>query len=264
MPIPHKQRGRHPEVYDVLAGRTDRATDADINDAQATIDQYPPGALQGLVQQLRNFTSSAVTTMATNGINHFIELGAGLPGHVPPAEGRSVVYVDDEPGLHQDAQRWLAPPREQFIDFNFWNAKGIIQRCQSLWKSKPPLGVVFIGMAEFIDDEGTARFMRDWFMTLPRKSCMAISILTAEGLRETMARATSAGAVTQKHTRITRKEGNTVYVRPANRMHIDKLLLHAWESYLQEPTWLDQLPGAQTISIQEKIGHFTGCIVQKQ
>jgi hypothetical protein len=112
-----------------------------------------------------------------------------------------------------------------------------------------------------MDDQSVERFARDWYHAVPPGSMLAMTFLINPHLDTTLARPTQAGAVVQKHVRLTRKAGNTMYVRPQNTI-IEKCM-HSWPKFVLKPTFIELLAGAEVAPAQEQIGHFTGWIVQK-
>jgi O-methyltransferase involved in polyketide biosynthesis len=101
-------------VYDCLLGGKDHF---EVDRAQAAkLVEFDP-SLPVLVRQNREFVIRAVTWAVENGIDQFLDLGAGLPTHPAVHEAvravnprARVVYVDNDPVVVLHAQALLSEP----------------------------------------------------------------------------------------------------------------------------------------------------------
>jgi O-methyltransferase involved in polyketide biosynthesis len=171
-------------VYDYLLGGKDNFA-ADRELAEKLISIYPPVA--EMMSANRKFVASAVTWAANQGIDQFIDLGAGLPtvpnthetaqAVIPSAR---VVYVDNDPVvlLHLNALLAKRGSGVAVLDSDVWQPETIIShpmvtRHVDLDR---PVCVIMAMLLHFIDAPTARALVRDYSAALAPGSFLVITI----------------------------------------------------------------------------------------
>lgn len=142
-----------------LGGRDHRPVDV----AAATAFEAAYGPCAAIFRSLRAFLGRTVRAVAAAGVDEFLVFGAGVPtcGNVHEvAPGASVLYTDADPETVRLGQRLLAGGDR--AGYGYGDATDIgtldpaqLRRFVPGWGSGP-VGVVFLGLAAFLDDDTLA------------------------------------------------------------------------------------------------------------
>ncbi|WDZ83178.1 SAM-dependent methyltransferase [Micromonospora cathayae] len=157
----------------------------DVAAARAFEQAYGPCA--PVFRSLRAFLGRAVRHIADAGVDGFLVFGAGVPTRgnvhevVPDA---SVLYTDVDPVAVRIGQEMLAG-RER-VGYGFGDATdpgsvdaGLRKRFLPGWDDRP-VGVVFLGLAAFLDDDTLARTLDELYEAVAPGSRLAIDFDTEE------------------------------------------------------------------------------------
>lgn len=157
----------------------------DVAAARAFEQAYGPCA--PIFRALRAFLGRAVRAIAATGVDSFLVFGAGVPtmGNVHGAVGdATVLYTDVDPVTIRLGQRILAGSDR--AGYGFGDATDIgtmdpalLHRFVPGW-GRRPVGVVFLGLAAFLDDETLARTLDELYAAVAPGSRLAIDFDTEE------------------------------------------------------------------------------------
>ncbi|MEV6812329.1 SAM-dependent methyltransferase [Micromonospora sp. NPDC051296] len=157
----------------------------DVAAARAFEQAYGPCA--PVFRALRAFLGRAVRGIAATGVDSFLVFGAGVPtmGNVHEAVPEAtVLYTDVDPVTIRLGQRILAGSDR--AGYGFGDATDIgtldpalLHRFVPGW-GRRPVGVVFLGLAAFLDDETLARTLDELYAAVAPGSHLAIDFDTEE------------------------------------------------------------------------------------
>lgn len=167
-------------VYDWLLGGKDNYP---ID--QAVGEQLPPEA-RDAARQNRQFMHRAAAWLAAQGIDQFLDIGAGIPtepnlhqivqGVVPTAK---VVYADHDPIMLRHAEALLVSCPggvTDYIEADVRQPDEIVQHARRILDFNRPIALSLIALMHFITDEqGAHDIVRDLVSTLPQGSCLVLS-----------------------------------------------------------------------------------------
>lgn len=150
----------------------------DVAAAQAFEGAYGPCA--AIFRSLRDFSGRAVAHLADQGIDNFLVFGAGVPtrGNVHEvATGARVLYTDIDPVTIALGQEILAGhDRAGYTFGDATDPAGIapVALAEFLpgW-GREPIGVVFLGLAAFLDDRTLERTLARLHRAVPPGSMLA-------------------------------------------------------------------------------------------
>ena len=176
-------------VYDYLLGGKDNfAVDREM--AQKLLAIHPP--LAEMVKANRAFVASAVTWAASQGIDQFIDLGAGMPtapnthqGALAVHPSARVVYVDNDPVVvsHLEALAAKPNPGVVVIDGDVWQPKAILDN--PLLTGHVDLGrpvcMIMAALLHFTDALCARELVRDYSARLAPGSILVITIGRGDG-----------------------------------------------------------------------------------
>lgn len=136
---------------------------------------------------MRDFLGRAVRSIADAGVDSFLVFGAGLPtrGNVHEvAPDATVLYTDVDPVTIRLGQRLLAGSDRAGYGFGDATDIGTIDPAQ-LHRFVPgwgrrPVGVVFLGLAAFLDDATLARTLDELYEAVVPGSFLAIDFDSEE------------------------------------------------------------------------------------
>jgi hypothetical protein len=157
----------------------------DVAAAHALEEAYGPCV--PVVRSLRDFLGRAVRHIADAGIDSFLVFGAGVPTQgnvhevVPEA---TVLYTDVDPDAVRIGQRVLAGSDRAGYGYGDATDIGTIDPAQ-LHRFVPgwgrrPVGVVFLGLAAFLDDDPLARTLDELHTAVAPGSRLAIDFDSEE------------------------------------------------------------------------------------
>ncbi|MEU7934079.1 SAM-dependent methyltransferase [Micromonospora echinofusca] len=157
----------------------------DVAAARAFEHAYGPCA--PVFRELRAFLGRVVRTMAARGVDGFLVFGAGVPsmGNVHEvAPEATVLYTDVDPVTIRLGQRLLAGSDRAGYGYGDATDIGTVDRAQ-LHRFVPgwgrrPVGVVFLGLAAFLDDETLARTLDELYQATAPGSLLAVDFDTEE------------------------------------------------------------------------------------
>jgi len=184
-------------IYDYLLGGEQNFT-SDRAAAEHVLDNYPDAALAARAN--RAFLRRAVTFLARQGIDQFLDIGSGLPtvGNVhevaqainPTAR---VVYVDNDPVAVRYSRELLAEEEEEegaargvaAIEADLRDPAAILGHPETrrLLDRRRPLGLLLVAVLHFIlDDDEARRAVRAVREALAPGSYVVMSHATLDGL----------------------------------------------------------------------------------
>ncbi|MFG3701051.1 SAM-dependent methyltransferase [Micromonospora sp. NPDC047620] len=157
----------------------------DVAAARAFEQAYGPCA--PVFRELRAFLGRAVRAMVAAGVDSFLVFGAGVPtmGNVHEvAPDATVLYTDVDPVTVRLGQRLLAGSDRAGYGYGDATDIGTVDRAQ-LHRFVPgwgrrPVGVVFLGLAAFLDDETLARTLDELYEATAPGSLLAVDFDTEE------------------------------------------------------------------------------------
>lgn len=171
-------------VYDYLLGGKDNfAVDREL--AEKLISIYPRVA--EMMSANRKFVAKAVTWAANQGINQFIDLGAGLPTSpnthemaqavIPSAR---VFYVDNDPVVLAHLNALLVKPGSgvAVLDGDVWQPKAIMSHpsvARHVDLTRPVCAIMAM-LLHFIDAPAARVLVRDYSAALAPGSFLVITI----------------------------------------------------------------------------------------
>jgi O-methyltransferase involved in polyketide biosynthesis len=168
-------------VYDYwLDGKDNYAVDRELAESMLTI--FP--GLRELVRANRQFITRAVSWVAGQGIDQFIDAGAGLP--TAPATHESaqaisprakVAYVDNDPVVISHAQALLASHHGQVsvLRADLRDPAAVFDGCPGIDTSKP-LCLILAAVLHLMDAESARRVAGAYVSRLPRGSYVIITL----------------------------------------------------------------------------------------
>ncbi|MEH0973639.1 SAM-dependent methyltransferase [Micromonospora sp. CPCC 205546] len=157
----------------------------DVATARAFEQAYGPCA--PVFRELRAFLGRSVRAMVARGVDSFLVFGAGVPtmGNVHEvAPEATVLYTDVDPVTIRLGQRLLADSDRAGYGYGDATDVGTVDRAQ-LHRFVPgwgrrPVGVVFLGLAAFLDDETLARTLDELYEATAPDSLLAVDFDTEE------------------------------------------------------------------------------------
>ncbi|MFD6680388.1 SAM-dependent methyltransferase [Micromonospora parva] len=157
----------------------------DVAAAHAFEQAYGPCA--PVFRELRAFLGRAVRAMAGQGVDGFLVFGAGVPtmGNVHEvATDATVLYTDVDPVTIRLGQSILAGSDRAGYGFGDATDIGTIDPAQ-LHRFVPgwgrrPVGVVFLGLAAFLDDATLTRTLDELYAAAAPGSLLAVDFDTEE------------------------------------------------------------------------------------
>ncbi|WFE99373.1 SAM-dependent methyltransferase [Micromonospora sp. WMMD964] len=157
----------------------------DVAAASAFEQAYGPCA--PVFRELRAFLGRAVRAMAGQGVDGFLVFGAGVPtrGNVHEvATDATVLYTDVDPVTIRLGQSILAGSDRAGYGFGDATDIGTIDPAQ-LHRFVPgwgrrPVGVVFLGLAAFLDDDTLTRTLDELYAAAAPGSLLAVDFDTEE------------------------------------------------------------------------------------
>ncbi|MEU7844920.1 SAM-dependent methyltransferase [Micromonospora sp. NPDC049114] len=159
--------------------------DVDVAAAGAFEQAYGPCA--PVFRELRAFLGRAVRAMAEQGVDGFLVFGAGVPTmgnvHEVAAEA-TVLYTDVDPVTIRLGQRILADSDRAGYGYGDATDIGTVDPAQ-LHRFVPgwgrrPVGVVFLGLAAFLDDATLTRTLDELYAAAAPGSLLAVDFDTEE------------------------------------------------------------------------------------
>ncbi|MER5705584.1 SAM-dependent methyltransferase [Micromonospora sp. NPDC002296] len=152
---------------------------ADVAAARAFEGAYGPCA--PLFRELRAFLGRAVRTITGAGVDGFLVFGAGVPtrGNVHEvAPEATVLYTDVDPVTIRLGQRILAGSDRAGYGYGDATDVGtvdseLLRRFVPGW-GRRPVGVVFLGLAAFLDDATLAHTLDELYAAVAPGSFLAV------------------------------------------------------------------------------------------
>lgn len=150
----------------------------DVAAAQAFEGAYGPCA--EIFRSLRAFSGRAARHIAADGVDRFLVFGAGIPaqGNVhETVPGARVLYTDLDPQIVA-AGRELLGDRAQvgYVFGDVADPRGIdpgaLDRTLPDWTTRP-VGLIFLGLAAFLDDAALAHALDEMYDLVPAGSRLA-------------------------------------------------------------------------------------------
>lgn len=166
-----------------LGGRHHRPVDV----AAAAAFEAAYGPCAAIFRSLRGFLGRTVQAMAADGVDGFLVFGAGVPtcGNVHEvAPEATVLYTDADPETVRLGRSLLAGSDRAGYGYGDATDIGTVDRAQ-LHRFVPgwgrrPVGVVFLGLAAFLDDDTLARTLDELYQAVAPGSRLAIDFDTEE------------------------------------------------------------------------------------
>ncbi|MEV4766497.1 SAM-dependent methyltransferase [Micromonospora chokoriensis] len=158
-----------------------------VDVAAATAFEQAYGPCAPVFRELRAFLGRAVRAMAGQGVDGFLVFGAGVPtrGNVHEVvTDATVLYTDVDPVTIRLGQSILAGSDRAGYGFGDATDIGTIDPAQ-LHRFVPgwgrrPVGVVFLGLAAFLDDETLTRTLDELYAAAAPGSLLAVDFDTEE------------------------------------------------------------------------------------
>jgi hypothetical protein len=183
-------------MYDFyLGGAHNFAVDRQA--AQRVIDVYPD--LPRVIQANRAFLRRAVTFIADQGIDQFLDIGSGIPtaGNVHEVAQRAnaaarVVYVDNDPVAVRHSRTLLLDDSRTGVVLADARATEQIfsdSQVKRLLDLARPVGVLVMGLVHFFPDDVEAyELIRRLYEKVPSGSYFALTHATTERMTDEMRR----------------------------------------------------------------------------
>ncbi|WP_405432657.1 SAM-dependent methyltransferase [Micromonospora sp. NBC_00617] len=159
----------------------------DVDVAAAAAFEQAYGPCVPVFRELRAFLGRAVRAMVEQGVDGFLVFGAGVPTmgnvHEVAAEA-TVLYTDVDPVTIRLGQRILADSDRAGYGYGDATDIGTIDPAQlhrfvSGW-GRRPVGVVFLGLAAFLDDATLTRTLDELYAAAAPGSLLAVDFDTEE------------------------------------------------------------------------------------
>jgi O-methyltransferase involved in polyketide biosynthesis len=188
-------------VYDYwLGGKDNFAADRELAESMLAI--FP--GLRELVRANRQFITRAVSWVAGQGIDQFIDAGAGLPTRPathesaqavnPPAR---VAYVDNDPVVINHAEALLAGQHDQVsvVRADLRDPDAVLKGCTDIDTSRP-LCLILAAVLHLMDADSARRVAAGYTSRLPHGSYVIITLARYDDpvLGEQIMRAYSAAS----------------------------------------------------------------------
>jgi O-methyltransferase involved in polyketide biosynthesis len=168
-------------VYDYwLDGKDNFASDRELAESMLAI--FP--GLRELVRTNRQFITRAVSWVAQQGIDQFIDAGAGLPTTPSTHESAQAVnpqakvaYVDNDPVVIRHAEALLAGDngRVSVVRADLRDPAAVLESCTTIDSSKP-LCLILAAVLHLMDAESARRVAGAYVSRLPRGSYVIITL----------------------------------------------------------------------------------------
>ncbi|SCF11319.1 S-adenosyl methyltransferase [Micromonospora coriariae] len=158
-----------------------------VDVAAATAFEQAYGPCAPVFRELRAFLGRAVRAIAGQGVDGFLVFGAGVPTmdnvHEVAAEA-TVLYTDVDPVTIRLGQRILAGSDRAGYGYGDATDIGTVDPAQ-LHRFVPgwgrrPVGVIFLGLAAFLDDDTLARTLDELYAAAAPGSMLAVDFDTEE------------------------------------------------------------------------------------
>lgn len=158
-----------------------------VDVAAATAFEGAYGPCADIFRSLRAFSGRAVRHLTLTGVEQFLVFGAGIPaqGNVHEiAPDARVLYTDVDPQIVALGQATLgADPKAAYTlgdaaDLDTIDP-AVLDRVLPEWLDRP-VGVVFLGLAAFLDDATLARALDDLYEAVPPGSRLAFDFDSME------------------------------------------------------------------------------------
>ncbi|WBC06160.1 SAM-dependent methyltransferase [Micromonospora sp. WMMA1976] len=166
-----------------LGGRHHRPVDV----AAAAAFEAAYGPCAAIFRSLRGFLGRTVRAMTADGIDGFLVFGAGVPtcGNVHEvAPEATVLYTDVDPETVRLGRSLL--DGSDRAGYGYGDAtdigtvdRALLHRFVPGW-GRRPVGVVFLGLAAFLDDDTLARTLDELYQAVAPGSRLAIDFDTEE------------------------------------------------------------------------------------
>ncbi|MFI5924416.1 SAM-dependent methyltransferase [Micromonospora sp. NPDC051543] len=158
-----------------------------VDVAAATAFEQAYGPCAPVFAELRAFLGRAVRAIVEQGVDGFLVFGAGVPtmGNVHEvAPEATVLYTDVDPVTIRLGQRILAGSDRAGYGYGDATDIGTIDPAQ-LHRFVPgwgrrPVGVVFLGLAAFLDDDTLTRTLDELYAAAAPGSLLAVDFDTEE------------------------------------------------------------------------------------
>ncbi|MET7418887.1 SAM-dependent methyltransferase [Dactylosporangium sp. NPDC005555] len=154
----------------------------DVAAAQAFESAYGPCA--DIFRSLRAFSGRAVRHLVAAGADRFLVFGAGIPtrGNVHEnAPGARVLYTDIDPHIVAAGAALVADlPGVGYVRGDATDLAGVDAGARAWILDGGPVGVVFLGLAAFLDDATLTRALDALYDAVPPASCLAFDFDTTE------------------------------------------------------------------------------------
>jgi hypothetical protein len=168
-------------MIDYWLGGTDHHP-VDIGAARAFESVYGPCA--DIFRSLRAFSGRAVRHIAAGGIDRFLVFGAGIPtrGNVHEnAPGARVLYTDIDPQVAAAGARIVAGLADvAYVPGDATDLGGIDPAARARVLDGRPVGLVFLGLAAFLDDATLTRALDAMHDAAPPGSRLAFDFDATE------------------------------------------------------------------------------------
>jgi hypothetical protein len=167
-------------VYDYwLDGKDNFAADRELAESMLVI--FP--GLRELVRTNREFITRAVSWIAGQGIDQFVDAGAGLPTTPSTHESAqavnpaaSVAYVDNDPVVINHAKALLANDNDQVsvIQADLRDPAEVLERARV--DMSRPIGLVLAAVLHLMDADSARKIASGYVSRLPRGSYVIITL----------------------------------------------------------------------------------------
>jgi hypothetical protein len=175
-------------LYDYFLGGTDNF-EIDRRTAEAILQLEPD--LPDAVWANRGFLQRCVAWMAENGVDQFLDIGAGLPTRNNTHEAAQkvnpkarVAYVDDDPMVAAHAKSLLEGARNTvFVQGHFQSPETILTNSdvRALIDFSRPVGLLAVALLHFVPRfEDPIGLLHRYLDMIPSGSFLAISHATAD------------------------------------------------------------------------------------
>ncbi|MEY9844263.1 hypothetical protein ABH940_001330 [Streptacidiphilus sp. BW17] len=200
----HTDRPQSARMYEyLLGGKTNFAPDREV--AAKALEGFP--GLSDVVRAGRSFLGRAVEFLAREGVDQFLDIGAGIPTspnvheivqRVNPAA--RIVSIDNDPIVHAHTRALLTSTPEGRIDFLAADLRGpkeiLAHRClagpDAALDLTRPVALVLSAVVHFLADEDDPRaIVRTLLDALPSGSWLVLSHATADASPNQVGRAGS-------------------------------------------------------------------------
>jgi O-methyltransferase involved in polyketide biosynthesis len=175
-------------AYDyLLGGKNNFPVDREL--ANKLIEAFPLIAV--ILRESRSFLGRAVAYVAEQGVDQFIDVGAGLPAnpavheiaqvHNPNAR---VVYVDNDPMAVMHASALLAGDGVTAVDADMTDPAAVLAAATRLIDLDRPVCIILALVLHFFSVEDATRIVRGLTETLAPGSYLIISVGLTEDVEQ--------------------------------------------------------------------------------